>query len=111
MGCGETLFLGAGDYITCAELTCPRPDAVADILDDGEPQHIVQIVDETGFTVRHPLRERLDDDLMRCDLHAWIAAQAVPPALPGRYRVMWAGDPPPGVWTWWSRIEEVTQGD
>lgn len=32
--CGRTaLFLGDGEYVTCAHLECPRPDAAADLLD------------------------------------------------------------------------------
>lgn len=88
MGCGETLFLGSGGYVTCSFSTCPRPDAVADLLDDHETEHIVEL-GESGFTVRHPLRERLDDALMQCDLHAYIASLPGPPSKPGRYRVRW----------------------
>jgi hypothetical protein len=86
MGCGTTLFLGSGGYVTCSRASCPRPDATASILEDGEYEHLVEI-GETGFTVRHPLRERLDDQLLRCDLHARLAAAAGPPHRPGRYRV------------------------
>jgi hypothetical protein len=72
MGCGETLFLGSGGYVTCSFTGCPRPDAAAGVLNDREAHHTVRL-DEAGFTIRHPLRERLDDELMRCSLHRWIA--------------------------------------
>lgn len=88
MGCGHTLFLGSGGYVTCSLDKCPRPDAASDILDDGEREHIVE-VREYDFTVRHPLRERLDDALMACELHTWIASRPGPPAQLGRYRVTW----------------------
>jgi hypothetical protein len=107
MGCGETLVVSTVGYIICADLTCPRSDAVADILDDSEGQHIVQL-DETEFTVRHPLRERLGDELTSCDLSAWIAAQPEPPAWPGRYRVVWTGDPDTSTW---SLVETVPMAD
>lgn len=85
--CGAaSLFLAGGGYVTCARIDCPRPDAVADLLDDAETEHVV-VLSETGFTVRHPLRERLDDALMQCQLHEEIAAMSGPPAIPGRYRV------------------------
>ena len=31
-GCGETLMLGAGGYVTCSLLECPHPDAASDLL-------------------------------------------------------------------------------
>ena len=72
MGCGRTLFLADGGYVTCSYIHCPRRGAVADLLADREISHIVQLGEDT-FTVRHPLRERLDDALMTCTLHEHIA--------------------------------------
>ena len=96
MGCGQTLFRGAGGgHITCSYLSCPRPTAVDELLDDVETQHVVLLGPET-FTIRHPLQERLDDALMDCGLHHHIANASGPPARPGRYRVRWDGD----RWTW-----------
>jgi hypothetical protein len=86
-GCGRTLFLAEGGYVTCSLVGCPRPDAVVDLLADDEAEHVVE-VGESEFTVRHPLRERLDEALMRCDLHRWMAALPGPPRQPGRYRVV-----------------------
>lgn len=85
MGCGRTLFVGEGGYVTCSLIGCPRPDAVADILADRETEHVVKF-DADTFTVRHPLRERLDDALMTCDLHEYIAGLPGPPIRPGQYR-------------------------
>ncbi|MET9086137.1 DUF6085 family protein [Streptomyces sp. NPDC004237] len=85
LGCGATLRLTKG-VIACSDSECPRPDAVHTILSDDETEHILQF-DEHGFTIRHPLRERLDDDLMRCDLHQFCATMLGPPRDgPGRYR-------------------------
>lgn len=86
MGCGETLFVGSGGYITCSFIHCPRPDAVSDILADRETEHIVELDRET-FSVQHPLRERLDGDLFRCKLHAESSEMDGPPRVTGRYRV------------------------
>lgn len=85
MGCGPTLFLGSGGYVTCRHLECPEPAAVSDILGDRETQHIVEF-GETAFTVRHPLRERLRDELLQCELHTFIADLPGPPVRPGTYR-------------------------
>lgn len=85
MGCGKTLFVAVGGYVTCSYIRCPRPDAAADILAEIESQHVVAF-DDAGFTVKHPLRERLDDALLTCDLHQFCAALPGPPVKPGRYR-------------------------
>jgi hypothetical protein len=95
MGCGRTLFVGASGHITCSLIACPRPTAVDELLGDREAEHTVKFGKST-FTVRHPLRERLDDELMTCDLHEYIAGLSGPPVTPGRYRACRHGD----RWTW-----------
>jgi hypothetical protein len=87
MGCGHTLFLGEGGYVTCSYGRCPDPDAASAILGERETHHVVQL-GEYGFDVLHPIRERLDGKLLGCPVAAWIGAQA-PADLPprGRYRV------------------------
>lgn len=97
MGCGDTLFAGSGGYITCSWIACPRPDAVSVILEEKETQHIV-VFGKSNFTVRHPLRERLDDALMACDLHDHIAALDGPPVALGRYRATFSAVT--GCWHW-----------
>jgi hypothetical protein len=95
MGCGSTLFLASGGHVTCSYVHCSRRDAVAGLLGDRENEHIV-VFGEDAFTVRHPLRERLDDALMACELHEHIATLPGPPAKPGRYRARGSGQ----SWTW-----------
>jgi hypothetical protein len=94
MGCGRTLFSAQG-CITCSFANCPRPTAVDELLDDRETQHIVDF-GESEFTVRHPLRERLDDALLDCDLHRYCNSLPGPPTRPGRYRARQSGL----HWTW-----------
>ena len=91
MGCGEGLILGEGGVLWCADLLCPRPTAAAEILADPEAGHLIDITLDGQFTIRHPLRERLDDALMRCGLHVLLAADDAPWLEPGRYRA--AGEP------------------
>lgn len=91
MGCGQTLFVASG-HIHCSLVDCPQPTAVAEILNDRETEHLVTF-SETAFTVRHPLRERLDDALMECELHEHIASLSGPPVAPGLYRARWRGWP------------------
>ena len=101
---GDTLVLAIGGHITCGRLTCPRPTAVDELLEDHEIEHVVSIGD-SAFMVRHPLRERLDDELMVCGLHKWIATRSGPPAAVGRYRVEWRGDPDTALWSYLGDIE------
>lgn len=95
MGCGQTLFVADGGHITCSHLRCPRPTAVDDLLEDRETEHVVKF-DAIKYTVRHPLRERLDDALMTCDLYEHIAGLNGPPVAPGRYRASRVN----GGWVW-----------
>lgn len=32
MGCGETLFVGSGGYVTCSYLPCPDPCRASEML-------------------------------------------------------------------------------
>lgn len=102
MGCGRTLFLAAGGHITCSYIECPNPCAVDELLDDGETEHIV-VLDDKGFVVEHPLRERLRGELFECQLHGWLRAQAGPPFKPGRYRAREQEGDPVAPW----RFEEL----
>lgn len=101
MGCGDTLFLGSGGHITCSYIGCAEPDAVSTLLDDPETRHVVEF-EETGFTIRHPIRERLRDQLMDCKFHEHVAALSGPPVKPGRYCAIPVGD----SWRW----EELRRG-
>lgn len=105
MGCGTTLFAGSGGHITCSHLQCPRPDAVDVILTELETEHIVTLK-QHDFSILHPLRERLGQELLRCDLHAHLAGLDGPPRQPGRYRARKAVD---GGWTW-ERLDEPAAG-
>lgn len=91
MGCGRTLFLslpnkaGRGG-VTCSLIGCPRPTAVDELLADRETEHIA-VLDEDGHSIQHPLRERLDGELFRCELFTWLGELSGPPRELGRYRV------------------------
>jgi hypothetical protein len=96
MGCGRTLFRATGGHVTCSYEHCPNPVAASIILEDGESEHIVKFGRST-WTVRHPLRERISDQLLEeCQLHEHIAQLNCPPIVPGTYRARhWQGQ-----WTW-----------
>jgi hypothetical protein len=75
----------SGGLIMCLAKDCPDPGAVTQIISDPETCDVVQI-DGDGFSILHPLRERLDGGLFDCPVNKALAAMAEPPALPGRYR-------------------------
>ena len=88
LGCGPTLQRReTDDKIVCQHGRCPRPTAVSDLLADREHEHVVQFSD-SGYTVKHPLRERLDDHLLRCLLQEFLGALSGPPVPHGLYRVI-----------------------
>lgn len=91
LGCGATLFVGEGGFITCSNKDCPQPDAVSLILGDNETEHVAEI-SEAGFILKHPLRERLDDALFGCSFATHLEELSGAPVPPGRYRVI-AGTP------------------
>jgi len=95
MGCGETLFLGDGGYVTCSLIGCPRPDAVSRVLDGRKTEHVVWIEGLTA-TIRHPLREWTDDAQLSCDLNRHLADLDASLLSPGKYRMRRDGE----RWTW-----------
>lgn len=102
MGCGQTLFLGEAASVVCSAPSCPRPAAVTEILTDPETDHVVEVT-EDGWQGLHPLRERLDGELLSCDLSQAMLDGLPPP--PGRYRVRLIRGPLPGVPAWaWDRL-------
>jgi len=100
MGCGQTLGLHEDDgRVLCSDQTCPCPDAVNQILADQESEHQVRFDPPGGgFTIRHPLRERVNDALLDCELHAYCEDLDGPPIAPGLYRATWSGER--ARWEW-----------
>lgn len=95
MGCGQSLVLVDGGHVVCSVAECPNRFAVDELLADTETEHVV-LFGESGFTVRHPLAERLGDALLNCDLHLYIAGLDGPPVQLGRYRARRQA----GRWAW-----------
>lgn len=113
MGCGPRLHLNPGTgMIICINKTCPRPTAVSDLLKHPPVHHKVE-VDFSGFAIKHPLFERIEDKLFECDLQRYLADCDGPPASAGVYRVRTVPEEPvtaPGLtmvdgWLW-EKIEE-----
>lgn len=85
MGCGQTLFVGARGHVTCSLVGCPNPCAVDELLQDRETEHVVSYAENGRWNAQHPLRERLNGELLDCPIHRALAAAL--PRKPGRYRV------------------------
>ncbi len=62
-------------------------DAVLDSLAKTEPWHVVEITD-TGWTMSHPIVERLTGELLDCAAGGHVGSHETPPLPPGRYRMM-----------------------
>lgn len=100
--CGkEKLHLMPGGNIHCLAKGCPQPEAAYLILRDGELEHIVHIEHPDGsWTIKHPLRERINDGLFNCIIPALIYSEGKDE---GYYRVLRDDNSPDGVF--WQRIE------
>lgn len=74
----------------------------AEIVRTDEPNGHTVVIDEDGFSVEHPLVERLNGSLFECTLHHLLAHDArVAPVgqrikPPGKYRVRLFGE----EWVW-----------
>jgi hypothetical protein len=87
MGCGQHLHLMPGGMVKCLAPECPDPGSVTKLLSDPETEHVADFTDD-GWTLKHPLHERLDDGLFACGAGSALAcfaeAGTLPP--PGRWR-------------------------
>jgi len=87
MGCGQTLFRGEGGAVTCSLLACPKPDAVHEILCNPQTEHVF-VLREDGFSLKHPLRERCEDELFDCEVHRLLSELDEAPPLSARNYVV-----------------------
>lgn len=94
-GCGETLNLDASGRVFCRNETCEDRYAIAEILNDEETEHVVD-VDDANWTCKHPLRERIEDTVLTCEVTEYLSSALAAPVTPGRYRVTVTF----GTWSW-----------
>lgn len=75
--------------IHCWNLYCPDPTAAWKILNDTEQEHVVHFLGRRGWTIRHPLKERLADGLEACSATGWMQSHIPAEAdTPGTYRMI-----------------------
>lgn len=98
---------GVVAYIWCANNFCARQNAVNEILSDPETEHIVTLEDDS-WNMKHPLRERLDDELLHCAVAEAlrnIYEYDVPIPENGTYRVIPSND---DTKPWkWEKLDEA----
>lgn len=62
--------------LVCQTPDCPRPLAAEQLLSEQQgTRHVIRI-DGDGYSVKHPLIERLDDALLDCNLANRVAILA-----------------------------------
>lgn len=89
-GSSGTLFVAAGQHVTCSLSKCPDPSLVGDFLDmPGPACHVVEF-SAHGWHIEHTLRCRLDG-LADCPIHAAVAAVGGPVFGLGRFEA-WLDD-------------------
>jgi hypothetical protein len=70
--CGGRLHL-EGNRLACMASVCPRPTAAHEILNEPQRQDHIVSLSEDGYSVQHPLVERLDNELLNCPLSNQVA--------------------------------------
>lgn len=104
-GCGETLFLSGHGVIECVRPECVAPVASTAILWERETEHVVTFGSD-GYQAKHPLRERVGDALLGCDIGEGVqqmlrTAGEEGKRPNGRFRIM-KSPVGPGGWAWQS---------
>lgn len=90
MGCGDTLLVNDEYRISCYGSQCPRPSAADEILSEPTAGHIME-TNIFRYDLIHPLRERLDQQLLQCELSRYLDTLESTPVSPGRYQVTGSG--------------------
>lgn len=86
MGCGETLVLNDLAKVVCVNPDCPDAEMLDKVISHEALDKHVVILDDEGFSIQHPLSERLTD-MTECDVHKAMQEQDGPPAPDGRYYI------------------------
>jgi hypothetical protein len=88
--CALSMLVVRDERIRCLQPECPDPEAVSKLLEaTGQHDHFLTIGPVTGFSLEHPLRERIDEkqSMATCPLQFALNLLWQAPAPAGRYRV------------------------
>jgi hypothetical protein len=84
MGCGDALALGSDGHVLCTFATCPNPGAADHLL--HLPYGHTVVFGRLGWTIEHPLQERLDGSLVDCSANVFVrGVVSRGPLAHGRY--------------------------
>jgi hypothetical protein len=79
----------------CSNPVCPDPDAADKLLADNETHHIVRFdPNDEVFDIKHPIRERIDDELFDCSIHQLVLDAEDYHDWEGTWRILEEADPP-----------------
>lgn len=96
-GKAELQLRKADGVILCTASPCPNPAAAHAVLADPEIHHVVRFDDQGWFNVKHPLRERVDSELLDCAVHEAVVDAIENGMIPqDSYRLKQDGD----QWEW-----------
>lgn len=77
--CGREDLVVISDAATpqvhCNSGICPDNFAASRVLQDDQIHHVVRFDDEGRFSVKHPLRERINSELLDCTVHHVVIEQ------------------------------------
>lgn len=76
--CGTQFLSLLKGKLWCCYRSCPRPNAAHEVLADAGTWHVVR-VGETSWNARHPLIERLDDELLSCGIGDFLEQERPEP--------------------------------
>jgi Family of unknown function (DUF6085) len=94
--CTDPVGVNRLGKLVCRNAGCSRPTAAEEILSETELGHIIDIGD-ISWSMKHPLVERIRDELLKCDFIQYMKNTGGPPQPPGRYRVTETAG---GSWNW-----------
>lgn len=89
--CGHTIYLTLDGQLVCGNGSCPDRLAAHKLLHEPERDHVAT-VEDGRFNLKHPLRERINDDLLSCSIHARLSKLRALPSTSGAYRITEHGD-------------------
>lgn len=73
MGCGQTIDVTSNGFVLCVQPQCPDTHAIAKIFAEDSLKHHVRISPDGHWGAVHPLHERINGNLLDCEVHKGVA--------------------------------------